>query len=159
MTVKGYEKRSRGFTLLEIMVAMAILSIAVIGAIGFRYHSALDARKADVQITASRLGSALLDDWKGNGSGSASYNPVTQFSSNLSISTSGSGPAVPSGFSSLGTYLVTANSVNYYVTMSYKAASATEPRTLNVCAAWLSGYGMGTIAGTDPSIRLTTYVN
>ncbi len=59
-----------GLTLVEVMVAIVIVVIAVIGATGYQYHSVLDARKADVQITAARLSSMLLYDWKGSGGGS-----------------------------------------------------------------------------------------
>jgi type II secretory pathway pseudopilin PulG len=59
-----------GLTLVEVMVAIVVVVIAVIGATGYQYHSVLDARKADVQITAARLSSMLLYDWKGSGGGS-----------------------------------------------------------------------------------------
>lgn len=72
-----------GLTLVEVMVAIVVIMIAVIGAMGYQYHSALDARKADVQITAARLGSMLLYDWKGSGgySGYSNYdvNDLTDF--------------------------------------------------------------------------------
>jgi prepilin-type N-terminal cleavage/methylation domain-containing protein len=74
MTVNRH-KSVKAFTLIELMVAMVILIIGVTGAMGYRYHSALNARKADVQITAARIGLSLLQNWKGYGgySGYSTY--------------------------------------------------------------------------------------
>jgi len=155
MTVR-HCRNTRGVTLVEVMAAVVFMSIAVLGAMGFRYYSASNARRADVKITASRLSLLLLESWKGAGAAS-SYDPVAEFGSELTISTSDTGPAVPTGFSALGSYHIVANRANYYATLSYKAATSTEPKTLNVCVAWLGNYQTGTVSGTDQSIKLTTY--
>lgn len=67
-----------GITLVEIMVTTVIIAVAVIGAAGYRYHSTLNARKADVQITAARLALLMLDSWKGQGgySGYSKYDLI-----------------------------------------------------------------------------------
>ncbi len=77
MTIKR-AKFATAVTLIEIMVAILILSIAVLGASGFRYYTAMDARKADVQITAARLASLILYGWKGSGgySGYSKYDLI-----------------------------------------------------------------------------------
>ena len=64
-----------GVLLIEIMVAITVVAVAAIGVGAYRYYSTLDARKADIQVTAARFGSALLQGWKGNGgySGYAAY--------------------------------------------------------------------------------------
>lgn len=54
-------------TLIEIIIAILILSIAALSTSGFRYYAAMDARKADVQITAARVASLILSGWKGSG--------------------------------------------------------------------------------------------
>ena len=51
---------ARGVSLVEVVMAMTILVVVTLGAAGYRYCSALDARKAEVQITAASIGSALL---------------------------------------------------------------------------------------------------
>jgi type II secretory pathway pseudopilin PulG len=66
MTIKR-AKFATAVTLIEVMVAIIIMSVAVLGASGFRYYAAMDARKADVQVTAARLASLLLSGWKGSG--------------------------------------------------------------------------------------------
>ena len=67
MVRKGKISNGAGITLIEVMVTIVIISIAVIGAAGYRYHSALNARKANVQITAARIALLMLESWKGQG--------------------------------------------------------------------------------------------
>ena len=63
-----------GVTLIEVMVAMAILVIAALGALGYQYHATAQARIARAQITATRTAQLLLEDWKST-SDSTSYDP------------------------------------------------------------------------------------
>ena len=88
-----------GLTLIEVMIAIVIIIVAVLGSVLYRYHSALGARKADVNMTAARIGLLLLETWEGSGGG-LDYNPVTIFNSQLTISND-SGPDFPSGFTKL----------------------------------------------------------
>lgn len=64
----------RGFTLVEILVAMMVLAFAAIGAMGYEYHAASQERAALARLTAARTAQLLLDDWKSEG-GSTSYTP------------------------------------------------------------------------------------
>lgn len=63
-------KFARAATLIEIIIAILILSIAVLSTSGFRYHSTINTRKADAQLTATRVASLILSTWKGNGGNS-----------------------------------------------------------------------------------------
>jgi len=86
MTVKR-GKFAAAVTLIEVMVATAILVIATTGALSYQYHAARDAQIARAQIAATRTAQLLLEDWKSTG-GSREYNPATLglgFSSALSI--------------------------------------------------------------------------
>lgn len=70
MVVRRFNRRfnsTGGLTLIEVMIAILILSITALATSGFRYYAAMDARKADVQITAARLASLILSGWKGCG--------------------------------------------------------------------------------------------
>ncbi len=74
-------KRSKfaaAVTLIEVMIAILILSITALATSGFRYHAATNARVADVQITAARLASLLLTGWKCSGgySGYSKYDLI-----------------------------------------------------------------------------------
>jgi len=63
-------------TLVEIMVAMVILTIVALGALGYQYHAAEHAQIAKVEIIATRTAQLLLEDWK-SGGGSEDYDPAT----------------------------------------------------------------------------------
>jgi len=104
------------------MIAIAILLAALIGTSNFRYYSALDAQKAAAKITASRIGLMLCENWRGLG-GIETYDPVTYLGSDLTI-TASSGPDEPTGFTPLGSYTVTVNRANFYITLSWKDVSA-----------------------------------
>jgi len=67
---------ARAVCLAEVIAAMAILSIAAVGALGYQYHANKQARVAHAQITATRIGLLLLEDWKSTG-GSTEYDPTT----------------------------------------------------------------------------------
>ncbi len=151
-------RNNHGVTIVEIMVAIVIILVAVIGATGFRYYSALDARKADVKITAGRVGSLLLEGWIGTG-GQLTYDPVAEYGTDMNISVSATGPAVPTGFTLLDRYQVVANRANYYATLSYKDSTPTQAGELNIFVAWLHWYQAGTVSSSDQSVKLTGYIN
>jgi type II secretory pathway pseudopilin PulG len=74
-------------TLIEVMVAMAILMFASIGALSYQFYAARDAAIASAQIDATRVARLLLEDWKSTG-GNKDYNPASLklgFSGALSI--------------------------------------------------------------------------
>jgi hypothetical protein len=106
------------------------------GAMGFRYYSASDAKKADLYNNAARFSSLFLESWKGIG-GLDRFDPIETFGDEFEITESETGPPVPSGFDGLARYRIDFDNRNYYVTLSYKEATATEPRTLNVDTSWL----------------------
>lgn len=58
-------KTRSGLTLIELMIAITVVVIGILGAMMYRYHSALDARRADVKMGAARVGLLLLEEWKG----------------------------------------------------------------------------------------------
>lgn len=75
MTVKR-GKFAAGVTLIEIMVATAVLVITITGALSYQYHAARDARTARAHIAATRTAQLLLEDWMSTG-GSKEYDPST----------------------------------------------------------------------------------
>ena len=119
-------KRIRGFSLIEVIVAILTIALVAFGTSGYRYYSAVDIRQASVKIAAARLGSMLLDSWKGMG-GDSSYSdsyPV-EFCQGLEVYYNAAGTAVPAGFTALDStsnpnYRFVVNGVNYYATMAYQ---------------------------------------
>lgn len=156
MKSRTYKLKCRlGLSLLDALFATAALTIIVTGTSAYRYYAALDARKADVYITAARTALLLCESWHGL-QGAQTYDPAAQLASELTI-TSGNGPAVPSGFNLLGKYNIQLNDANYYVTLSYKDVTG-ELRALNVNIAWPGiGRSPNGFNGADKSFQLTTY--
>jgi Tfp pilus assembly protein PilV len=144
-------------TLIEIMVAILVLLIAVLGTSGIRYHTELNARKAEAQIAAARVGSLLCESWRGS-KGSSAYDPVAGMSPNVNIATNSDGPAVESGYSALGNFKVIVDDQNFYTTLSWQDVSA-GLRLLNVTITWdQRDYGKAEFADADKSVTLSTYV-
>ena len=113
-TDRSQETRSirlvRGFTLVEQMVAGAILAIAALGALQYEYFAAGHARIAQVQTAAARVAQLLMEDWKSTG-GSTEYDP-----SSLGLGFSSAG-AAPAGFTSAGGLGGTLNNSVYSITL------------------------------------------
>jgi len=68
-------KSSKGLSLIEVTVAMVVVAVAALGAMGYQYHTARHTRIARSQITATNTAKLLLDDWKSTG-GSTEYDPA-----------------------------------------------------------------------------------
>lgn len=156
MVPKTCKIRCRGgFSLVSVMIAIAILLAALIGTSNFRYYSALDAKKAAAKITASRIGLMLCENWRGLG-GMETYDPAAYLGSDLTI-TASSGPSEPADFTLLGSYTVTVNGANFYITLSWKDVSA-GLRALNIIVAWAQrDQGSSSLNDADRSFKLTTY--
>lgn len=152
-------RRRRGMSLVGAMVAVVILLIALIGTSSFRYCAALDARRADAQTSAARIALMLCESWSGV-NGALTYNPLVQFSTDLVITTSATGPTKPDDFTLLGTYKVVLkdyHGVNHYATLSWKDI---QPglRALNVIVAWAQrGAAANGVENVDKSFRLTVH--
>lgn len=126
-----------GFTIIEMMVAILVVGVLVIGTAGYRYYSALDARRAENDATATRIALLLNEGWRGAMDGNGvvtSFNPTKDptkldgIITDFKVATAtGSVPSTPSGFTLLGNYQVTTDNAVYLVTMSYKALSQLSP--------------------------------
>ena len=162
MTINKRHRYAAAMTLVEVMGAILILSVAVIGASAYRYHSALDARKADETATATRIALLLCENWRGVSgavSGDEVYDAEDYFAHGLSFDACGQGPEVPADFTALATYTVELNGITYHTTLSWKDVAA-GLRALNVVVAWNqrgTGSGSTDFAHADKSFRLTTY--
>ncbi len=54
-------------TLIEVVIATVIISIAAVGVLSYGYHGAVQRRMARAHAGAVRTGYLLLEDWKANG--------------------------------------------------------------------------------------------
>jgi len=161
-------KSRSAVTLIEVMAAIVIVAIAVIGASGYRYYSTLDARRADFQNAAARIALLLCENWRGRGyDHTTDYDPTLHLDSeNLAVAASGVGPDYASGFTPLGRYEITMDGVHYWAALSWEDDAATVGlRALNVVVAWAQRQTGSdeaeavAAAGGNKTFRLTTYVS
>lgn len=150
----------KGMTMIEVMVAAVLIVVAVLGAMGFRYLTALDAKKADIQISAGRVGLLLIEGWKAK-DGDLNYDPVSEFNSaGIIIVQNGSGgPSSPTGFSLKPTphFEIQENDMYFYTTLSYKD-DPNLPRIINARVGWLQGAGQGSGSGANQYITISNFV-
>ena len=164
MTIKRL-KSTGGFTLVEVMATVLILTVAVLGTSGYRYYAALDARKAATHTTAARIGLLLCESWRGV-KGIETYDPIAHLGTDLTITTA-TDPSVlqaqykDASFTLLGAYTVVENNVTCHAVLSWKDVN-TELRLLNVVVAW-PPVSQTSPAYTDyyalKSFKLTTYTS
>ena len=149
-------KIKNAFTIIEVMVAITILIIAVLGTSAFRYHTSLSARRADLHATSARTALLLCEGWTGEG-GDINFAPVSTFAPYVNI-VDDAGPTEPNDFNKLGSYKIRLEGSDYFATMSWKNLNA-DLRALNVVVSW-DQFGNGTsgFANSSKSYRLTTYV-
>ena len=72
-------KSEGAFTLIEVIAAILILSIAVLGTSRYRYYAVLDAREATMHTTAAGIGLLLCKSWR-RLSGPNTFDPEACFS-------------------------------------------------------------------------------
>ncbi|MBN2269562.1 MAG: prepilin-type N-terminal cleavage/methylation domain-containing protein [Sedimentisphaerales bacterium] len=152
-------KSRAGITLIEVMSAIVIIAIAVLGASAYRYYSTLDGRKAVLQSTAARVALLLNENWRGRGYDHITdFDPVSNLSLDMAIAPSGIGPDYATGFTALGQYEITVNDSRFWAALSYRTDSA-DLRTLNTVIAWAERPNdAGGVISMPRTFRLTTFV-
>lgn len=154
-------KPSGGFTFVEVMGAIVVLTVAVLGTSAYRYHATVDVRKADLKTTGARIGCLLSETWRGV-SDSNAFDPVSHMGTDLAIQslTSYQGPVTPTGHTELGTYGITVEEEDYQAKLFWKDVSS-GLRALSIIVVWdwdRQTQSMGSNIPPSKSFRLTTYV-
>jgi prepilin-type N-terminal cleavage/methylation domain-containing protein len=143
------QKREHGVTLIEVMVAMAVLAIAALGALSYQYHSAKHSRIAKLEMTATRTAQLLLEDWKSSG-GASNYDPST-----LGI---GITKDPESEY-----YKIEVDDLPMYIRLMYKdiatdTAAGVTLREISVITRWRLDFAADEPEMNHPHLVLTTYV-
>ena len=163
---RSHSHRNSGLTLIEVMISLLVILLMLVGAVSYMYGCAWNARRAEVRITATRIGQLLLETWKLAGSydapGQWSWN-VTKFDPtdpffNLTL---------PGGFSSdsfdlggtgtgeLGDFNITIDGVTYFATLLYD--NSTQPNMLNARVAWNKNLRASGLESDYHYVDLTSY--
>jgi len=158
--------RNSGLTLIEVMLAMVIIMIIGIGVASYMYACAWNAKRADVRITASRVGQLLLETWKITGSydvpGNWSWN-VDDFDptdpdfnltlpdnfTNVDFDLTGKGIV---GIE-LDDFEITIDGVGYFVTLYF---DNNLPPMLNARIAWNLNYSSATLESDYMYVDVTS---
>ncbi len=128
-------KRSKGMSLIEVMIAIAVLAVVMVGSLMHRYYTTLDEKEAEEQTAAARIATLLCESWRGV-KGAEDYDPVAHLSPELRIVlvTSTNTESVYSksiGFNLLGRYAVALEGQKYHVGLAWKDVN-TNLRALRV---------------------------
>jgi Tfp pilus assembly protein PilV len=136
-----------GFTIPEVAISAAIIVVVALGTLGYQYLGVEHSRIAQAEITATRIGQLLLEDWKSTG-GDAYYDP-----NQLGL-----------GFDlELGGCRITLDNQTFHMQLT-QSDVATDPvagvtlRQIRVTTKWRNDYAEGITTDSDPKIVLTTYV-
>jgi type II secretory pathway pseudopilin PulG len=139
-----------GMTLVEVMLAVAIVIIAALGTMCYEYLTIDHVGIARAELTATRIGQLLLEDWKSDG-GSLDYNPE-----DLHM-----GFTLPDNLPSDCVTVV--DGLPLHISMTHSEVDA-DPFTgaklseISVVVSWKRHFGNGAPADDDPRVALTTYV-
>lgn len=142
---------TRGMTLIEVMLAVAIVIIAALGTLCYEYFCVHHIQFARSQIAATRIGQLLLEDWKSTG-GSADYDPEE-----LDMGISETSDAV------WGDYMTVIDDRPLFIAMNHSDIDSDDfagvtLRRIDVSVRWRKDLGSGSPGAEDPSVNLTTYV-
>jgi prepilin-type N-terminal cleavage/methylation domain-containing protein len=143
--------RNRGLTLLEIVLAILILSIVSVGCLGYQYFATRMAVRANAEMTVTRTARLILDNWKKAG-GNETFAPT---SLDVGFEKKGTG--------SQAQYQITTNQIPMTVELDWNdvdqdTIAAVTLRQIQVTVRWRSDYQDSELRSTDPSYVMTTYV-
>ena len=164
--MKVLRKKKSGVTLIELIVAMVVLIIAILGAMMYRYGSATDARKADIHMCAGRVALLVMEEWKG-AVGDVNFDPSNDIALNSALA-GGSDDITISAKN--GDYwpvsLTGGTDSHYYVKIGYNddidgdGNNDDGIRKLDVQVAWKLTAVSGVPDGTDwaRAVKLSSYI-
>ncbi len=138
--------KNKGVTLIEAMVATAIVAVLALGGLTYQAYGAAHFRIAKAELTATRAGQLLIEDWKGNGAPDIVNYDATEL---------GVGFVKPdAGDNSY--YTITIDGINLHLKLSFADVAVDSKtgdvlRQLNVKVQWQG------VDADDPSITLSTY--
>ena len=147
-----HARYANGITLVEVLIATVVVTIAAVGVLSYEYHAARQSRLACANAGAIRIAHLLLDDWKSNG-GSLDY-------------ASGNLRSIPNpvdldiGFSRVRSdcYEIAVDGIPMLVELvreGFVVSGSAIPITAKV--QWSRNFIEGPFRPDDPFIKLTTY--
>lgn len=146
-------KLNKGFSFVEVMVALVIALVIAIGVMSYQYAGALHARKTDVRVTASRIGLMFLENWVAVGGVEdvSEYNPAIRQDLGADplgyyLDLEGSAlPDVPPWGNTFRSYRIFTNGTYFWIELAYNdftiPGESYPIRELGVKIAWSEDFG------------------
>ena len=147
-------------------MSLLVILLVVVGAVSYMYACAWNARRAEVRITATRIGQVLLETWKLTGSYDAdmhwswnvtNFNPTNAYF-NLTLPDSFSSDGFDlggTGPGELGDFNIAIDGVTYFVTLLFD--SGTQPNVLTARVAWNKNLRSATLDSDYHYVDVTSY--
>ena len=134
-----------GMTIVEVMLAVAVIIIAALGSLCYEYLTVDHVHIARAELAASRVAQLIIEDWKSTG-GDKDYDPEDL---NMGFTTTGT-----------DTYKTTIDGLPLYISKSWNDVTPGDVNLihLNVDVRWRHDFSAGTIADDDPKVSFDTYV-
>ncbi len=150
----GYQ--NQGVTLIEALVAAVAVSILALGGLAYQYLGAMHFRAAHAELTATRAGQLLIEDWKGNGA----PNPQNYDATELGV---GFETPIAGDYSY---YVITVDGIKMHLWLDsgiVPIENNPDPfagvtlQQISVKIQWRKNFSSEDVEDDDPSITLTTY--
>jgi type II secretory pathway pseudopilin PulG len=113
MKMKILRKKKSGVTLIELIAAMTVLIVAILGAMMYRYGSVVDARMADIHMCAGRVALLVMEEWKG-AAGSYTFDPSDDIALNSALAGGSDNITISAKSGDYWPVSLTGGTVSYY---------------------------------------------
>lgn len=138
-------KFNKALTLIEVLVSLLVILIVVIGVMSYMYACAENARRADVRVSATRLGLLVMEGWKADSADITLFDPAQLACSEIAVDTSNTIMPVGGLSEFQASPKITVNGVSYFVKLTYDLE---QPQKMEVLVAWNpNNYSQSTGAG------------
>jgi len=149
--------------LIEVMLSILVVTTIILAALASRYLSVRQARRGDAYNMAGNLGLLLVEGWRSTEP--TLYNPTAllgSFNPHMTVTSGATGcPAAPGGFTTLNTYRVVLDNMNFYVRLAYAnpdlTVGAEHPAQLHAGVTFRNHYEAGDASTSSNYVGLTTY--
>lgn len=142
---------ARGITLVEVLIATVVMTVAAVGVLSYEYQAARQARVSRAHTAAVRTGYLVLEDWKANGGSGMYAEADSRVHTPLLL-------GMGFGYVGGGVYRVTVDNFLLEVTLSRNPDNLYSRLTeINVKVQWPLDSGRSFLVSDDPSIQLTSY--
>ncbi len=143
---------NKGVTLIEALIAAVAVSILALGGLAYQYLGAMHFRIAHAELTATRAGQLLIEDWKGNGAPDPQNYDATELGVGFETPIDGD----------YSYYVITVDGIKMHIWPTFEDIDVDEfagvtLRQISAKIQWRKDFGSAEVEDDDPSIILTTY--